>query len=265
MNGVSGDGAAPPDWVARLRARAELPPATPREPLLAAEGGAPIGSVDAVLADRLAQARLLLRGPGAAWRVAVPADAGFAALARWLHEHGLGGRWRDELLAVDDAEGRRAGAIERAAVRPLGITTQAVHLIGRDPQGGIWVQQRALDKATDPGRWDTLVGGLMAADEAIDETLERETWEEAGLHVRQLEGLAPLGRITIRRPVHEGYMVEHIHMFEATVPAGLVPANQDGEVLGFACLPQAELLRQLEADAFTLEAALILLHALGRL
>jgi len=253
------------DWIARLRARAALPPAAPREPLLAAEASTPIGSVDTTLAARLAQAGLIVRGPGTAWRVAVPADAGFAALACWLHGHGLGGRWRDELLAVEDAEGRRAGAIERAAVRPLGITTQAVHLVGRNPAGDIWVQQRALDKATDPGRWDTLVGGLISADESIAETLERETWEEAGLRIAELDGVAPIGRITVRRPVHEGYMVEHIHMFEATVPDGRMPANQDGEVQGFACLPPAQLLPQLEADAFTLEAALILLHALGRL
>jgi len=114
-------------------------------------------------------------------------------------------------------------------------------------------------------RWDTLVGGLISADESIAETLERETWEEAGLRIAELDGVAPIGRITVRRPVHEGYMVEHIHMFEATVPDGRMPANQDGEVQGFACLPPAQLLPQLEADAFTLEAALILLHALGRL
>jgi len=27
----------------------------------------------------------------------------------------------------------------------------------------IWVQQRALDKANDPGLWDTLMGGMVSA------------------------------------------------------------------------------------------------------
>ena len=50
--------------------------------------------------------------------------------------------WRNELLSVNDASGRSVAMIERAAVRPLGIATRAVHLVGWAEQGGVWVQQR---------------------------------------------------------------------------------------------------------------------------
>ncbi|HKX41747.1 MAG TPA: NUDIX domain-containing protein, partial [Burkholderiaceae bacterium] len=189
------------------------------------------------------------------------ADMALAAIACWLRSNGLGGRWRDELLAVVDQAGGAAtvAAIERAAVRPLGIATHAVHLVGRRASDGhVWVQQRALDKATDPGMWDTLMGGLVAARESIARTLERETWEEAGLRVAGLDDVRAFGRITVRRPVHDGYMIEHIEMFEATVPDALEPQNQDGEVARFECLAPAELRNRLRADSFTLEAALIL-------
>ena len=106
------------------------------------------------------------------------------------------------------------------------------------------------------------LAGLVAAGETVAQTLARETWEEAGLRLDALQAVAPLGRLTIRRPVREGYMVEHIEMFEALVPAGQRPENQDGEVQAFACLERAALLDQLAADAFTLEAGLILAHAL---
>ena len=70
-------------------------------------------------------------------------------------------------------------------MRPLGITTHAVHLVGWTPDGAVWVQQRAHDKATDPGLWDTTMGGLVTAGESIAATLMRETEEEAGLAVER--------------------------------------------------------------------------------
>jgi 8-oxo-dGTP pyrophosphatase MutT (NUDIX family) len=248
-----------------VRREATQPPLRPRQPLYAAAGVPAIGSLEAALAVRLLEAGLPVAADRDGWCLAAPVDAALEAIARWLAAQGLAGRWRDEALDVADESGQVHGVIERAAVRPLGITTQAVHLVGRARGGGIWVQQRALDKATDPGLWDTLMGGLIAAGESIETTLARETWEEAGLRLAQLEDVSPLGRLTIRRPVREGYMVEHIHMFAATVPDGIVPVNQDGEVQRFECLERASLLARLDEDAFTLEAALILDAALQRL
>lgn len=252
----------PDDWIARLRARAEQPPAAARVPLFAGEADALIGSLEPALGQRIAYAGLPLRAQGEGWAVAGEIDPALAAIARFLAGIGAGGRWRDELLAVTDVQGRVVGAIERAVVRPLGIATHAVHLAGRRADGRWWVQQRALDKATDPGRWDTLMGGLIAARETVPQTLSRETWEEAGLQLDALRELAPHGRITVRRPVADGYMVEHIETFSALVPDELEPVNQDGEVARFACLGAAELWQRLAADEFTLEAALVLLPLL---
>ena len=150
-------------------------------------------------------------------------------------------------------------------VRPLGIATHAVHLVGRTPDGALWVQQRALDKATDPGLWDTLMGGLVAAGESIADTLRRETEEEAGLDVAALEDLAPAGRLT-RAPSRVAMAT-----WSSTSPSSRrwcrrqwSPENRDGEVARFECLAPAAVLERLRAGAFTLEAALILVAALRR-
>jgi len=141
----------------------------------------------------------------------------------------------------------------------LGLSTFAVHLVGYASDGArIWVQQRAFDKATDPGRWDTLMGGQVAAGETVETTLARETWEEAGLDVATLLELDRGESLTIRRPVAEGYMVEHIDVYAARLPEGAEPRNQDGEVERFECLTAAALDQRLAGDAFTLEATLIL-------
>ena len=198
----------------RLAARADVDPIAPRAALRSADGRHMLGSLEAALARRLVDEGLLLPDSraGDGWRLpdASDIDGSLAAVARWLQANRLGGRWRDELLAVDNAEGLPVAAIERAAVRPLGIATHAVHLVGWRADGRVWIQQRALDKATDPGLWDTLMGGLVAAHESIATTLERETWEEAGLRIAELEAVRPFTRISVRRPVSDGYMVEHI-------------------------------------------------------
>ena len=259
-------------WLQRLHERLDEPPSQPRTPLALAVGSAlpvaVIGSIEATLALDLAGAGLPLRDAGDAWQIEVPDETAIAstlaAVAQWLLANGRAGAARDELLAVTDTAGRSVGAIERAVVRPLGIATHAVHLVVRDERGQAWVQQRAFDKATDPGRWDTTVGGLVAAGESIAQTLLRESWEEAGLRVETLEALAAFGRFTVRRPVADGYMVEHIEMFDALAPVGLAPANQDGEVERFECLDRAALVERLHADAFTPEAAMILARWLER-
>ena len=251
-----------PPWLDRLHARAQQPPALPRQPLR--DGATECGSIEIELAQRMAAAGLPLRlEADACVLIGVPNEA-LAALARWMHAQGLGSPWRNELLAVTDAAGAVHAVVERAAVRPLGITTFAVHLVGYTAGGSVWVQQRALDKATDPGHWDTLMGGQVSADETTAQTLARETWEEAGLRLEQLDHLATLGRVTVRRPVSDGYMVEHIEMFEARLSDGLVPLNQDGEVARFDCVSVPTLVERLAADAFTLEATLIHAHWLRR-
>lgn len=259
-------------WLAALRERASLPPRAPREPLWA--GGVRIGSVEVGFLDEIAlQPSWMLREvlqkseqieddtALAGWALQGEINGALARLADVLRATGRCGVWRDELLAVTDVQGHRVGLVERGVVRPLGITTHAVHLVGRNPLGHHWVQRRALTKANDPGLWDTLMGGMVSAADTLEQALARETWEEAGLRLTQLQGVRAGGRVTIRRPspdgLGSGYMEEHIDWFTGVVPDGVVPVNQDGEVAQFACLGPAEMLERLQRDAFTLEAALI--------
>jgi 8-oxo-dGTP pyrophosphatase MutT (NUDIX family) len=246
-------------WLAQRQAQADAAPLSPRDALWIDTPLAQIGSIEPALAQRILEFGLPLRRSADGWRVAGEANASLALIARWMNANALGGRWRDELLAVTDTRGHVVSQIERAAIRPLGITSFAVHLVAHAEQGGTWVQQRALDKATDPGLWDTAMGGLVAGGESVQLALERETWEEAGLRLAELRGVAQLGRLTIRRPVDaHGYMIEHIDVFEAIVPVGVVPENQDGEVQCFERVEPAPLRQRLMLGAFTLEASLIL-------
>jgi len=250
----------PPAWLARARREAEAAPARPRVPLDLEGAGMRhrVGSIEPAIAARMAAAGLPLRSAGDGWCVDAPAQPALAAIAAWLHAERIASHWRDELLAVVDVDGRTLAAIERGVVRILGLSTEAVHLVGCRAAGGTWVQLRSAGKATDPGLWDTLMGGQVAAGESIEATLARETLEEAGLALADLHGLERCAPIVMRRPVREGYLVERIAVFRATLDDGVVPINRDGEVERLECLADAALVESLAARKFTLEATLIL-------
>jgi len=261
-----------PDWLARARTDARQPPRRPRLPLLA--DGYTIGSVepdilDEIVAQGMLDARYQLsiqeRFASPAWCLeAKPGEltAAFDALARALRALGRCGPWRDEQLVVRSAQGQRLGSIERGTVRVLGLATQAVHLVGQVPDGRMWVQQRAFDKPNNPGQWDTLMGGMVSAADTLEQALERETWEEAGLRLSALRPVAHGGHVDFERPSREGggagYMCERIEWYQAAVPVGMEPCNQDGEVARFALLPIDTLRAWVEQGLFTPEATLVL-------
>jgi 8-oxo-dGTP pyrophosphatase MutT (NUDIX family) len=189
-------------------------------------------------------------------------DAVLRDVALALRDAGCIRAWRDELLDVV-AEGHCLGRIERGAVRPLGLLTTAVHLNAWSPDGRLWVARRSLQKTTDPGLWDTLSGGLVAAGEDPESALLRESHEEAGLPAVALAGHGPLRTVLrMHRRLPEGYQVETVLLSDCELDAAAVPRNLDGEVLEFRCVGLPQLWDMLVHGAFTLEAELAILDSL---
>lgn len=264
-------------WLNAQQSAARRPALRPR--LRFEVAGEPVGTVeDQVLASvdpgplRALGFDLVRDGQGAepVWSLrASPSQVSDAlnALAHLLRAAGCCGPWRNEQLSVLGAQGRHLGTVERGAVRVLGLRTQAVHLVGFAPDGRMWVQLRAFNKPNDPGLWDTLMGGMVSAADSLEQALARETWEEAGLQLNQLQDLRHGGQVDFCRPSHEaggrGYMIERIDWFACTVPEGLEPCNQDGEVERFESLSLPELRSRLLDQKFTLEAGLIAAASLG--
>ena len=260
------------EWLLAQRQKTRQPALKPRQAL--SIDGHIIGSIDPYLATQLGEQALAQRGlaldcNNEAWSLKGTAEmtARLNQLAQLLRERGLAGAWRDEQLAVRNQGGEKIATVERAAVRPLGITTRAVHLVGVDRSGAIWVQQRADDKATNPGMWDTLMGGMVSAADELLDALARETWEEAGLRIADLANVQHGGYVKFERPSDEaegqGFMQERIDWFSATVPEGLQPSNQDGEVQRFELLDSETVEDWLVQQRFTAEASMILAAYLG--
>ena len=259
-------------WLQTQRLLAHQQPERPRHGL--SVEGELIGSIEESLvgqlgADALKQYGLELHWRNDTWALGGQADCTLRLnqLAKLMRAQGLAGAWRDEQLLVCNAAGLKMATIERGAVRPLGIATRAVHLVGYGEDGTLWVQQRSEDKANNPGMWDTLMGGMVSAQDSLPEALARETWEEAGLHLTELAQVAHGGSIEFSRPSDEaegqGYMVERIDWFSALVPDVLQPVNQDGEVQRFERLTLSALEDWLVQGRFTPEASLVLASYMG--
>ena len=273
-------GASFDQWLVGARQLAHQPARQPRQPLRVA--GQVVGSVAEGFLSKISLQRLLDKryqlsmgehGGATTWSLHLSSEAASDAnvnattdalntLAEALRDANLCGPWRNEQLAVTNPSGEVVGTVERGAVRVLGITTCAVHLVGLAPDGRMWVQKRSLNKPNDPGLWDTLMGGMISAADSLPQALVRETWEEAGLHVHTLAGVAHGGHVLFSRPSSEGggagYMVERIDWFHAQVPHALEPNNQDGEVERFELLAPAQVHERMAQGAFTSEAALVL-------
>jgi 8-oxo-dGTP pyrophosphatase MutT (NUDIX family) len=183
-----------------------------------------------------------------------------------LHHQGLIRGWRDERFAVpalaDPA--RPLARMERAAARFWGTLTLGAHangyLAGADGRPThLWIARRALDKPTDPGLWDNLIGGGVPDGQTPLQTLHREAWEEAGLRPADLADLRPGRVIHLLRDIPEGLQREALHSFDLRLPPACVPHNQDGEVAGFELLPVPDALARASGEGMTVDAALVLL------
>ena len=195
-------------------------------------------------------------------------NALLATVAITLRQAGCAPGWRNELLDVwpeqaDDParplSRKPLGAIERGVVRPLGLLTKAVHLSGWSQDGRLWVARRALTKATDPGMWDTLVGGLISSQEDVQVGLVREADEEAGLEPEDIAGRTPLRTIArMLRQVPEGYQSEDVLTCECVLPPHVTPKNRDGEVMEIQLMAPSTIFNMLTQGDFTLEASIVI-------
>ena len=191
-------------------------------------------------------------------------------IARTLQAAQRISHWRGELLAVHADDGSQLGVIERAAMRVLGLRTSATHLVGLRTDGRYWLQQRAFTKETDPGRWDTLAGGLVGTTVVNgirqQENLRLATWreaqEEAGVPSTMLGQMHALPTMRMNCLVSQGYMLEDVYAYSALLPDHYQPINHDGEVASFGHFSREQVLEMIAGDQVALEPAIVMLQLL---
>ena len=191
-----------------------------------------------------------------------------AQVTRDLARDGVIRGWRDEAISV----AHRYGApelfrVERAASRAFGFMSYAAHLNGfvrRQGRDHAWIGRRSAEKAIDPNKLDNLVGGRIAAGMTVDETMRKESWEEAGIERSLLEGLYCVGAVRVEYTVPEGLHREILFVHDLWLPADFVPKNQDGEVAEIRLLRNEEVVQRILDGEFTLDAGAVMIDGLLR-
>jgi 8-oxo-dGTP pyrophosphatase MutT (NUDIX family) len=195
--------------------------------------------------------------------------AAMAQVAKDLARDGVIRGWRDEEISVSHHYATpELFRIERAASRHFGFLAYAAHLNGFTRDGGLaktWIARRSADKAVDPGKLDNLVGGRIAAGMSVDETIRKESWEEAGIPPALLRDLNCIGAVRVEYSVPEGLHREILFVHDLWLPVDFKPVNQDGEVSEIRCMPVEEVLQALLAGDFTLDAGAVMIDGLLRM
>jgi isopentenyl-diphosphate delta-isomerase type 1 len=87
-----------------------------------------------------------------------------------------------EMFQLVDETGQPVGTAERAACHGNpALIHSVVHLHVLDRAGRLYLQRRSTTKDTNPGLWDTSVGGHVSAGEPVPDALVREAREELGI------------------------------------------------------------------------------------
>ena len=181
--------------------------------------------------------------------------AALGPVVEQLAQEGFVPGWRNERYRIADLF-----EIERAAARPFGLTTTAVHVNGIVGGEKMWLARRSDTKPIDPGMLDNLVGGGLTAGLSVEQVLVKEAWEEAGIPAELARTARRGGTANVLREVPEGVQSEIIHVYDLSLPADFEPHNQDGEVSEF------KLLRfdAVAAQKLTFEADLVAKDYLSR-
>lgn len=182
---------------------------------------------------------------------------------RALADRGLF-RWRGEAFDVRATpEGPVLALLDRGALPAFGVVSVGAHLNGfvRRADGlHLWVARRAANKPLDPGKLDHLVAGGVPAGLGPDETLIKESAEEAAIPPELAHRARRVGLITYTMERPEGLRRDRLHCYDLELSEAFQPQAADGEVESFELWPIARVQEAVrDTDAFKFNVSLVLI------
>lgn len=142
----------------------------------------------------------------------------------------------EERFPVVTEDGVVTGSATRAECHSGSMLLHpVVHLHVLDRQGRIYLQQRALTKDIQPGKWDTAVGGHVDLGETPAQAVAREAREELSIDAGEARFIR---RYVFESPVER----ELVHTFAIVVDGdSFAPRPAADEIAGARFWSQAEI------------------------
>lgn len=101
----------------------------------------------------------------------------------------------NDILDVVDCDNQVIGQATRREIHEQGLRHRSVHIFVLNPQGHLYIQERAMDKDTFPGAHDSSAAGHVDAGEGYHEAARRELEEELGLAPSDLLNMMQVGEL----------------------------------------------------------------------
>jgi isopentenyl-diphosphate delta-isomerase len=120
----------------------------------------------------------------------------------------------DEIYDVVDMDDRVIGKAPRKEIHQKNLIHRSVHTFVFNPEGGLFLQKRSLNKDENPGYWDTSSAGHVDTGEDYLTAANRELTEELGIS----ETLVPFMRI---KACEESYW-EHVTAYTCITRQSIV-------------------------------------------
>ena len=127
----------------------------------------------------------------------------------------LKGYAKEEWVPLVDDKGKVIGKATRKAVHSdKTLLHPVVHLHVINKNGDVYLQKRPMHKDTQPGKWDTAVGGHVGLGENIETALRREVKEEIGIEIPNANSFA---QYVWKSEVESELVFSFISLFEGPV------------------------------------------------
>ncbi len=154
----------------------------------------------------------------------------------------------EELFDVVSDADDVAGRATRREAHTAGHIHRSVLFFIFDPEGRVFVTQRADNKEFYPGYWSLVFGGHVRAGESYEDTAARELEEEAGIRAKP----ALIGAFKKRFDEQDK---ENVRVYEVVTRQAL--AVDPGEIKQGSYMTMAELETKMKEDPFLPETALL--------
>ena len=187
--------------------------------------------------------------------------------AKKAFKDGITNSYMNEPYGVIETQNSKALCLaDRSISTLLGLTSFGKHLNGYVKDGDIlkmWIGRRSYSKGYEAGKLDHLVAGGLPYGISLQENLEKECYEEAGMG-REFAAKAT-GTVSYKHEYELGGKQDIIYCYDLVLPKSFIPKCTDGEVEEFYLMDIKEVAEIVKnSDEFKLNCNLVIIDFLVR-